>query len=572
MSRAQALARRQQVVEELCGATIRALSGQPDLHFRGQRLHRGLRALPLHAPHLYPDLESAAFASFRGAADAMALRVDASDAALHERLSPVQPVARLVFELLEQFRAESLVHEGWPGVRLNLRHGFSAWARAYHDSGLATTVGGRLFFAVALVCRARVTNEPVEEAYVDLIESPRGALAPRIGAALVALRRARHDQARYAVHALAIAATVADTWDVLVEQDDGQTPIGENEALAAFALLLDWPSEGGAGSVVASTDRQRRSAVEAGGYRVYTRRYDQVCGAAELVREEVRRQCRERLDELIRQRGVPLQRLARELRSMLALPASDGWDTGHEEGQVDGRSLARLVAAPAERRLFRQPRSAPQADCVVTFLVDCSGSMRQHMDTLAVLLDVFARALELAGAASEILGFTTRSWNGGRAWKDWLAQGRLERPGRLNELRHIVFKDADSRWRRSRAEIAVLLEPTVHREGVDGEAVAWAAGRLSAREEARKLLVVVSDGSPMDSATTLANGAQYLDEHLREVVRGIESSGRIEVFGLGIGLFLSAGFSRSHVLDAQMDNTNRMLREIAQLIGSRRQR
>jgi cobaltochelatase CobT len=182
------------------------------------------------------------------------------------------------------------------------------------------------------------------------------------------------------------------------------------------------------------------------------------------------------------------------------------------------------------------------------------------------------RALELAGVSSEILGFTTGAWNGGRAQKDWLAHGQPEHPGRLNELCHMVFKDADTTWRGARPDIAALLKADLFREGVDGEAVLWASDRLLARTEERKLLVVVSDGCPMDSATNLANDAHYLDQHLRDVVQATETGGRIAIYGLGVGLDLSAYFSRSHVLDLEMASANQMLREIAQLMASRAQR
>ncbi len=572
MSQAQTLARHQQRVEELCAATIRAISGQADLHFRGQRLHRGHHLLPLYAPHLYPDLESADFASFRGAADGLALRLCLSDGALHQNLCPTDRVERLVFELLEQFRTEAVVPESLPGVHLNLQHGFASWARAYHDGGVTASVSGLLMFTVALVCRARVTHEPVAEEYGAMLESPRGELAPLIGTALAALRRARHDQARYAVHALAIAEAVAGLLQNLVEQAGGSKAVGENEALAAFALLMDKQGESTERFATAMSGHSRVLAASGVGYRVFTSTYDRQRVAADLVRKVLRVEYRERLDRRIREQGVNLMRLARELRSMLALPENGGWDGGHEEGQIDGRVLAQLVVSPTERRLFRMPRNEPQADCTVTFLIDCSGSMQQHMDALSVLLDVFVRALELADVSSEILGFSTSTWNGGRAYKDWLAHGRPDHPGRLNEICHMVFKDADTPWRRARSDIAALLKPDLYREGVDGEAVMWAAGRLYARPEVRKLLVVVSDGSPMDSATNLANDADYLDHHLREVVQEIESDGHIDIHGLGVGLDLSSYYSRSHVLDLEMASTNQMLREIARLIASRAQR
>jgi cobaltochelatase CobT len=210
MSEAQLLARRQQCVEELCAGAIRAFTHDPDLHFRGRRLHRGRVRLPLFAPHLHPSIEQDDFASFRGAADGLALRLSQSGAALHASLLPAQPVQRLVFDLLEQFRVEALAPPGLPGVAHNLRHRFEQWSREFHRSRLTDTARGILLYTVAQVCRARISGEPVLEETEDLMEATRAALSPLMGSDLAGLRRRRDDQSAFAVHALAIARLVDD--------------------------------------------------------------------------------------------------------------------------------------------------------------------------------------------------------------------------------------------------------------------------------------------------------------------------------------------------------------------------
>jgi cobaltochelatase CobT len=209
---------------------------------------------------------------------------------------------------------------------------------------------------------------------------------------------------------------------------------------------------------------------------------------------------------------------------------------------------------------------------VVGFLIDCSGSMKQHIAAVTVLVDVFVRALEQAGVASELLGFTTGAWNGGQAARDWHRAGRPEHPGRLNEVCHLVFKDADTPWRRARRDIAALLKADLFREGIDGEAVEWACARLAARDEERRLLIVVSDGCPMDTATGLANDAHYLDQHLREVLRRHERPGGVEVFGVGVGLDLSAFYSRSRALDLSTPPGNEACFEIVEMLAGRGRR
>lgn len=569
MSDAQKQVRHAQQVDELCAAFVRAYSGEPDLHFRGQRLHRGRQPLPWYAPHLHPSPESDDFASFRGTADGLALRLSASDAALHDRLRPEEPVERMLFEMLEQFRVESLAPEGMPGMRRNLRHRHEQWSLSFHHSGLTDTARGLLLYAVAQICRARVSGQQVVEETEDMLEATRFALSPLIGHALAGLRRERTDQAAYAVHARAIARTVAGMLHAAGEGEDGQDDreAEPDDKRNVFSLVADMDREIVEAFTTADAGRSALLEGEGVAYRVFTTDYDREHEAASLVRRELLVALRETLDRRIAAQGINIARLARELRALLAEPQREGWDGAQEEGRIDGRRLAQLVASPTERRLFRTERLEPVADCVVGFLIDCSGSMKAHAEPVAMLVDVMARALEQAGVASEILGFTTGAWNGGRARRDWLRAGRPAHPGRLNERCHLVFKDAGTPWRRARPAIAALLKPDLFREGCDGEAVDWACERLGARAEERKLLLVLSDGSPMDSATNLANDAHYLDHHLQDVVARHEQAGRIGIAGVGVGLDLSPYYSRSHVLDLAAARGAAMFRELIGLIA-----
>ncbi len=573
----QAAARQQQRVEELCAAAIRAVSGDAELHFRGRRLHRGEQALPLFAPHLSPSLETDDFGSFRGAADGMALRLAHSDADLHRSLSPVEPLARMLFELLEQLRCEALASPDMPGLVHNLRHRHEQWSLAFHHSGLTETASGILLYTVAQICRARVTAEPVLHATEDFIEATRMALAPTLGHSLARLRRARFDQTAYAQHALAIAHTVAAMVHSTQEAGDDQRDTSEEDRKKlprnAFRLWTDFEDENaGDGIAKPASGNSRVLEESAEGYRVFTRAYDREVRAAELVRAALLREYRERLDKRIAGQGIHVSRLARQLKALLAVPTRDGWDGGQEEGHIDGRLLAQLVASPTERRLFRTERHEPVAHCQVSFLIDCSGSMREHIESVAMIVDVLVRALEQADVASEVLGFTTGAWNGGRARRDWLRAGRPAHPGRLNEVCHMVFKDADTPWRRARPDIAALFKGDLFREGIDGEAVLWACQRMQGRGEGRRLLIVISDGCPMDGATHQANDEHYLDHHLRQVVAQLEQTGQAEIFGVGVGLDLSPYYSRSQVLDLSSSVTNEVFRDIVAMIARRGRR
>ena len=574
MNEAAAAARRQQRVEELCAAAIRALSGLPELHFRGRRLHRGRQALPLFAPHLHPSHEEDDFGSFRGAADGLALRLTRSDCALHRSLCPIEPVQRLLFELLEQFRAEALVPPVLCGVRRNLRHRHEAWSLGLHHTGLTDSASGLLLYTVAQICRSRVTGEPVVEATEDLIEATRAGIAPLLGHDLAGLRRHRHDQATYARHALALARRVATLLREAGHEAGGHAsgtdPKDAERAAFSLVMALDAQVDDGIKAGVAGRSRVLEEAQ--GQYRIFTTAYDRELRAAEQVRRELLRKYREQLDRHVAAQGVNIPRLARELKALLAEPEQDGWTGGQEQGRIDGRRLAQLVASPTERRLFRTERSEPRAHCVLSILIDCSGSKRQHIEALAMIVDVLLRALEQAGVATELLGFSTGAWNGGRAHRDWHRVGRPAHPGRLNEACHLVFKDADTSWRRARPGIAALLKGDLFREGIDGEAVDWACRRLNARDEARRLLIVVSDGCPMDCATHLANDAQYLDQHLKDVVARHEGEHRVRIHGLGVGLDLSPYYARSQALDLSAPPGNGVFRDILELIGGHRRR
>jgi len=551
----QALRRRRQRLEALCAGSIRALTGDASLQFRGGRLHRGERRLPGFAPHLHPaDGDDAR--SFRGAADGLALRLLRSDDALHRRLRPGGPVERWVFELLEQLRVESLVPAHLPGIATNLRHRFDEWSDAFRASGLCETDAGLLLFTVAQVCRSRLTGEPPAPSSEDTIEATRAGIAPVIGAALAGLRRDRADQAACASHALEISRAVARAlgseaaaWTAA----GGPAPASHADG-AGFSLWIDLEGDGEASMQAAGAGDAAGAGPGPGPgpgqpYLVFTRAYDRELPAGALVRPQRLEEHRARLDRLQAESGLNPARVARLLGAALLRADERISEDGREEGLVDGRRIAALVSSPAERRLFRWHRLGPGADCVLSLLIDCSGSMKPHRETVAGFADLMLRALDAIGAGTELLGFTTGAWNGGRALRDWRRAGRPALPGRLAECDHLVFKDASQAWRRARKEVAALLEPVFFREGVDGEAVEWACARLSACEARRRVLLVVSDGSPMESASAAANPPGLLSTHLRAVVSAQRRRGAVEILGVGVGLDLSPWYDRSMLLD-----------------------
>ncbi len=609
----QAQVRRQQRLDALCAATLRALSARRELHACGPHWYAGDTALPSFAPHLHPQSvqlvkpvplafvaapldpdvagrlpqrlaawpqsldtaslpDAATVTSFRGAADGIALRLRFSDAQLHRHLRPERAMARRVFDVLEQYRAESLVPAQWPGVRSNMSARFAAWSHAFVAARLHESAQGLLLLTVAHISRARVTAEPVDEALQDMLEATRFGVAPHIGHALAALRRCRHDQALYAQHALAIAQVVADLADSALQaagKADKVSP-DDKEEDAWLQIWVDF--EAGEESGFASALQARDAAQgQAHSYRVFSTRYDREVRATELVRPAQLQELRSHLDLSVRTSGVSAARLARRLQAVLASPQIDGWESAQDSGYVDGRRLAQLVAKPDEHRVFRLPQRAPRADVALSLLLDCSGSMKQHMDKLAPMVDLLTRALDMAGVTTELLGYTTNTWNGGRLLRDWRRAGKPAQPGRLNELCHMVFKDSAQSWRRSKPGMAALLKADIFRECVDGEALRWAAERLRAQDAQRRILVVFSDGSPMDGATVLANDTHYLDRDLQHRARQLEREALIELCAVGLGLDLSAYFARSTVLDLENQTLTRALGDVLALLARARQ-
>lgn len=556
--------RRSQEIRQLCAASLRALARDPGLDLLGKHVYRGTGILPLNAPHLYPPTDSASFESFRGASDGMALRVLYSDAAAHRAAMPDSPSARLVFEVLEQFRCESLAD--LPGVRANLRLRHETWSKEYLASGLTETALGMLIYTIIQVTRSRITGEPVVEESEDMIESARANLSGSLGHLLPPLRRHRQDQTAFAVAAFEVAELTAQNVQALESrQKPAAKPKTDKPKDSAFDLLLDVENEAAMiGTAASGTSASLTESTQ--GYKVFTRAYDKELTAAALVRKDLLPGYRKRIAERVHREAVNVQLLAKRLQALLCVPEDSGFDSGAEEGILDGSRLSQLVASPVERRLFKTRRFEPRAAATLTFLVDCSGSMKQHAEGLAAFLDVLVRALERIEVPCEVLGYTTGAWNGGRALKDWRRSGTPTNPGRLNELNHLVFKDAETSWRTGRDGLSAMLKQTLYREGVDGEAVRWAVSRLAKREEERKVLVVISDGSPADGATANANDENYLQHDLGQVVRSIEAAGEIGIAGLGLGLDMSPYFRRNLILDKDRLGGSESIRDLLGLL------
>ncbi|MDR3017426.1 MAG: cobalt chelatase [Delftia acidovorans] len=544
------------------GALLRAMAGDASLQWSGQTLYRGTAPVALAAAH-QSDVP-ARLADQRGLLDGASLRLRLSDAALHARHLPGDPVERLVFELLEQLRAESLAPEEWPGARANLHARFVHWSQAFADSGLTESSLGLLLFTVALTAWSRLSGHEPPEALADLAEATRAGLSAQLGAQWALLRRHRQDQQAFIAPALAISRWVGQA--VRSAQEEAPRGAAGPRRRSSFALPLHFESQSLQAPPLALSGDSRAWAGSAHSYRVFTRAYDREAQAVELIRAAQLAEFRGQMDDELARSGLHAGRLARHLQQRLAVPRHDGWQFGLEDGHLDGSRLAQLVSDPQQRAIFRNELPRPVSDAAVALLLDCSGSMKAHARPLSLLVDLLGRALSMAGVPVDVLGFSTQAWNGGRARRDWQRAGQPHIPGRLNERLHIVFKDAARPWRHARHGIAALRRPDLFREGVDGEAVEWACERLLARPAQRRILLVISDGCPMDTATHQANDEHYLDQHLRQVIARHERAGDVQIRALGVGLDLGVFYRRRLAVDLREQIDEALLMDVAELI------
>ncbi len=497
--------------QRLSSASLRAVSEEPTAELRGQRLEVGDRPVGVVVPHLAMDLDSLDLLTRRGVVDAMAVRVRYSDRELHLNLSPTDPLERIVFDVAEQFRCEA--QTSLPGVKANMARSFDRWTELAMAEGLTDSGVGLLIFTIAHMLRYRLTGKAIDAniapAVDEVIETTRGNLSRLVGYALKPLPSLVSDQEAFAEPAAEIARLVAEmAGDAEVRQQTESTR-------HRFLIPVDWDT---LDQELAPTTASPSVTAGGGTYGVYTAEYDTQIKGQRLYPTAVLRRLRRRLEELERAQAVSPARVAQRLRPLLINWDSSGWVGAQEDGIVDTRRLAAVVADPANRSVHRQPERRESLDAVVTFLVDNSGSMKvQRYESMAVLVDTMARAIDLAGARSEVLGFTTSTWSGGRTRQSWIEDGKPESPGRLADCQHIVYKSADETWRQARMSIAALLKTDHYREGLDGEAVEWAIGRLARRPEQNRLLVLISDGLPMETSTTTANQDGYLVDHLRQV-------------------------------------------------------
>ncbi|WP_028022063.1 cobaltochelatase CobT-related protein [Enterovibrio calviensis] len=543
--------RAQQRRRELTLATIRSETGNPRLTLRGEQLYEGAVFIPISASHLQAQDFSHDTRAIRGRADAISARLLFSDAEIHQSIMPADPVARMLFDLLEQFRTEALFSDGLQlGTRQNIRHRFDAWSRLALHTSLMESKLGILLFTVIQMVRSRLFSLPIDPEIEDLIEATRAGIAPHVGNELYGLRRSKDDQKDYGRHALSLAEKVAKMVSECEQNDDDDERT--HQILSAFPLLLSTDIDTDNTYSSATGGNSKSFEAHHHQYHVFSREFDSEIDACSLVRSAQLADFRSILDKRFNHLGLNLREISRRLLLVLNQEVRDGWRFEEEEGYIDGSRLSQVVSSPMNRRVFIKERVIDKPDGAVSILIDCSGSMRQHIENIIHLVDGLVRALGIGGVPTEVLGYTTHAWNGGKPYKQWLKTGRQVMPGRMNEVCHLIFKDADTHWRQGSKNLSALMKGDIFREGVDGEAIEWACSRLRQLDVSKHLLLVISDGSPMDTATNLTNDDFYLDNHLRQVIAQREKQGDI-IAAIGVGADLSRFYPKNLTLNVDFE-------------------
>ena len=573
------------------GHAARALAEQPELDVQFgsdvPRLANGVLTLP-HPPRDPSGPESA---SLRGQADRLALRLANHDPALDGRLRPADAKAAEVFEAAEQARVEAVGSQFLAGVRGNLDA--ALLTRLERTGALRINEPERVPVAeaVALLVRERLTDRPTPDGARAMLDLVRAGIEARAGAKLDALAQAAGDQADFALKLREVLRALdLDPGDA--EGDDGSDDPGQDEPDPQDPNADDdqddeeeqdggeggQSMEGDADDQSAEDERESRPegapadpngeasdegpelqegeqpnrqqtpddgrAVDA--YRVFTTAYDEVVDAADLCDPMELERLRGLLDGQLAVLSSVVSRLANKLQRRLLAQQNRSWMFDLEEGTLDTARLTRIVTDVTAPLSFKAESESPFRDTVVTLLLDNSGSMRgRPIMVAAVCADILARTLERCGVKVEILGFTTRAWKGGQSREAWISAGKPANPGRLNDLRHIVYKQADEPWRRARRSLGLMMREGLLKENIDGEALLWAHDRLLRRPEDRRILMVISDGAPVDDSTLSVNQAGYLESHLRKVIDWIEKQSPVQLAAIGIGHDVTRYYRRS---------------------------
>ena len=573
---------------------LRAIAKRPDLEVGFAAERPGLAAGKARLPEPPRKLNAREAAIVRGHADSVALRLACHNATVHRRLMPGGQQARAVFESVEQARVEAIGARRMTGVARNLAAMLDDRFHRGKFDEITDRADAPIEDAVALIVRERLTGLAPPPAAKKLVDLWRPWIEDRAGRDLDRLGKLVEDQRRFGdvVHDLLDSLEMGeerssdseDEEENEAEQDrrpdeaggDGEAkesdegegmsieeaevaeelPEGATEAADAPSAELPEDAEPSDADTASEPWRPRhsgRNEPHGPDYRAFTTKFDEIVAAEDLCEPEELDRLRGYLDKQLSHLQGVVARLANRLQRRLMAQQSRAWEFDLEEGILDPARVSRVIVDPLHPLSFKHEKDTNFRDTIVTLLLDNSGSMRGRPITVAATCaDILARTLERCGVKVEIVGFTTRAWKGGQSREAWLAAGKPTNPGRLNDLRHIIYKAGDAPWRRARKNLGLMMREGLLKENIDGEALDWAHKRLLGRAESRKILMMISDGAPVDDSTLSVNPGNYLERHLRWVIEDIETRSPVELIAIGIGHDVTRYYRRAvTIVDAE---------------------
>ena len=583
--------------------TLRAIARVPDVQVAFQPGPSGLAGRRARLPLPTRALPPAEMARLRGAADSVALRLRHHDSDVHAARSPGRREAKDVYDALEQARVEVVGAQHMEGVAANLRARLTEECEAEGYDRMTRRDQLPLPAALSLLARERMSGEVAPDAARRVLDYWRDTLGPGAEQALDEMARVRDDQTSFTRAARKLLAELdlaeaeveaePDQQDEDAEQGDQQgsqdnaeqseaqsqsqaeTMLGAQPEQVEGEAAEDEGDENEEDAAAAEGDerpggpqQRREKPVEDDGttYRAYNKATDEEAEAEDLCDPDELTRLRQQLDQQLQHLQGVVSKLANRLQRRLMAQQTRAWEFDLEEGILDAGRLARVVVNPMTSLSYKRERETDFRDTVVTLLIDNSGSMRGRPITVAAMCgDILARTLERCAVKVEVLGFTTRAWKGGQSRERWVADGKPRNPGRLNDLRHIIYKNADTPWRRARKNLGLMLREGLLKENIDGEALQWAYRRLRGRSERRKILMVISDGAPVDDSTLSVNPGNYLEKHLREVIREIEGRDMVELIAIGIGHDVTRYYRRAVTIVDAEELGGVMMKKLAEL-------
>ncbi|MDX8461156.1 cobaltochelatase subunit CobT [Mesorhizobium humile] len=588
---------------------MRAVAGDKDLEVGFAKDRPALAGNRARLPELPKKASRNDIAITRGLGDSMALKRACHDQRIHNKLAPEGKLARSIFDAVEQARVEAIGSRAMQGVADNIG---SMLEDKYTKANLVDVrdkADAPLEEAIALIVREKLTGRAIPKSAERLVDLWRPWVEEKASGDLDGLSAKLEDQQAFArvVRDMLVSMEMAEELGDDQETDDSEEN-EENEQQGE-----DQSEEGGeedSGSeqsqsedAEASADDEESAETEATDatsddlsdeddsdaetpgeakrndnpflnlpkeidYKVFTTAFDETVGAEDLCEEEELDRLRAFLDKQLANLSGVVGRLANRLQRRLMAQQNRSWDFDLEEGYLDPARLVRVVIDPMQPLSFKQERDTKFRDTVVSLVLDNSGSMRGRPITVAATCaDILARTLERCGVSVEILGFTTRAWKGGQAREKWLKDGKPPNPGRLNDLRHIIYKSADHPWRRARRNLGLMMREGLLKENIDGEALLWAHSRLIGRPEQRKILMMISDGAPVDDSTLSVNPGNYLERHLRAVIELIETRSPVELLAIGIGHDVTRYYRRAVTIVDAEELAGAMTEQLASLFG-----